>query len=281
MEFSISKFNEKKSIEDQYRDYRSSIGNLTSDSNENYIRYDLKAEVGEGYFKNIKYRDIRFDKGLFKTILSYSLLTSLQQSISSFGMLMVQGLVNTFGSTIMAAYAACSKVDEFANRPLQDLANTFSTYTAQNEGAKKFDRIEEGFKLSLRLILGISLIISLVAYRFAPNLIGVFISKDSVEIIEIGVKYLRRLSIFYFLMGIVIMYYSFFRGLGEMKISIILTILSQFIRVSLSYVLAKTSLGFQAIPISIIIGWFISSIIGFYFHRSIIKDRRTYIESLA
>lgn len=81
-------------------------------------------------FLKFEKKDIVISRDLFKIIFSYSVLTAMQQSISSFGMLLIQGLINTFGTTVMAAFAACSKIDEFANRPLQDLSNAFSTYVA-------------------------------------------------------------------------------------------------------------------------------------------------------
>lgn len=102
-------------------------------------------------FLKFEKKDIVISRDLFKIIFSYSVLTAMQQSISSFGMLLIQGLINTFGTTVMAAFAACSKIDEFANRPLQDLSNAFSTYVAQNKGADNIKRIREGFKDILKL----------------------------------------------------------------------------------------------------------------------------------
>ncbi len=230
-------------------------------------------------FLDFKSSDLKFDKGLFKIILNYSVLTSLQQSISTFGMLLVQGIVNNFGATTMAAYAACSKIDEFANRPMQDLSNAFSTYVAQNDGAGEVDRIKSGVKITLKIIFLMSLIISSVAYIFAPQLISIFVKNSSIEIINIGTKYLRTLSLFYVFIGIIVFLYSFFRGLGEMKISIILTILSQGIRVSLSFILVKTALGFQGIPVAIIIGWIFSTIVGIYFFKSIMGKKSRKLET--
>lgn len=102
-------------------------------------------------FLKFEKKDFVISRDLFNIIFSYSVLTAMQQSISSFGMLLIQGLINTFGTTVMAAFAACSKIDEFANRPLQDLSNAFSTYVAQNKGADNIIRIREGFKDILKL----------------------------------------------------------------------------------------------------------------------------------
>lgn len=220
-------------------------------------------------FLNFERKDIVFSRDLFKTILSYSVLTAVQQSVSSFGMLMVQGLINTFGTTVMAAFAACSKIDEFANRPLQDLSNAFSTYVAQNKGAGNTKRIREGFYVILKLIAIISFIISIVVFIFAPDLISIFVKKESVDIISVGVGYLRIICIFYVLLGCIVMFYGFFRGIGAVNVSIILTFVSQGIRVLLAFVLAKTSMGFTGISWSIVIGWFLSNLLGTFMYRKV------------
>ncbi|ACQ55107.1 MATE family efflux transporter [Clostridium botulinum] len=223
-------------------------------------------------FLDFKRKDIVFSRKLFKTILSYSVLTAVQQSLSSFGMLMIQGLINTFGTTVMAAFAACSKIDEFANRPLQDLSNAFSTYVAQNKGAGNIKRIRQGFHAILKVIALISFIISIVVFIFAPNLISIFVKKESIDIIQVGVGYLRIVCIFYILLGCIVMFYGFFRGMGEVNISIILTVVSQGIRVALAYGLARTSMGFTGICWSIVIGWFLSNALGGFMYKKVMAN---------
>lgn len=83
---------------------------------------------------------------ILKEILNLSSLTCLQQSVMNFGILMVQGLVNSFGSVVMAAFAAAVKIDTFSYLPVQDFGNAYSTFVAQNFGAKKYDRIRSGTK---------------------------------------------------------------------------------------------------------------------------------------
>ena len=90
--------------------------------------------------------DCRWDKANLDTILNLSVMTSVQQSIMNFGILMVQGLVNSFGTVIMAAFAAAVKIDSFAYMPVQDFGNAFSTYVAQNYGAGQTDRIRKGIR---------------------------------------------------------------------------------------------------------------------------------------
>ena len=223
-------------------------------------------------FLNFKRKDLIFSITAFNKVATFSILTALQQSISSFGMMLIQGLVNTFGSTVMAAFAACSKIDSVANAPLQDLGNSFSTYTAQNKGAGEITRIREGFRATSKIILSLSAIISFVAFVFAPNLITLFINKNATEVIAVGVSYLRIVSLFYVLLGFIVMFYGFFRGLGAIKISILMTIVSQGLRVLLAYSFAS-KLGFSGICWAIVVGWFLSDILGFYMYKKVMLKK--------
>lgn len=87
-----------------------------------------------------------WNKHNLSQILNLSVLTSVQQSIMNFGILMVQGLINSFGAVVMAAFAAAVKIDSFAYMPVQDFGNAFSTFVAQNYGAGQVQRIRKGIK---------------------------------------------------------------------------------------------------------------------------------------
>ena len=95
-------------------------------------------------------REDCWDKQNLASILNLSVMTSVQQSIMNFGILMVQGLVNSFGTVIMAAFAAAVKIDSFAYMPVQDFGNAFSTYVAQNYGAGQSERIRKGIRIDRR-----------------------------------------------------------------------------------------------------------------------------------
>ena len=219
-------------------------------------------------FLNFKRKEFIFSISSFKNIAVYSVLTALQQSISSFGMMLIQGLVNTFGTTVMAAFAACSKIDSIANSPLQDLGNAFSTYTAQNKGAGETKRIQAGFRVTSKIIIVLSALMSIIAFVFAPNLMTLFVNRDAVEVIAVGIGYLRIISVFYVLLGFIVMFYGFFRGLGEIKISILMTIVSQGLRVFLAYSLAPIK-GFSGVCWAIVIGWLLSDILGFFMYKKV------------
>ena len=152
-----------------------------------------------------------FDLALFNRVSQYSLLTSLQQSIMNFGILMVQALVNSFGVTIMAAFAIGVKIDTFAYMPAQDFGNAFSTYVAQNKGANKNIRIQKGFRSAIICSSVFSIVLSLLVIIFAPNLVAIFSDSDA-DVIAQGARYLRIEGVFYILIAYLFIHYGFIGG---------------------------------------------------------------------
>jgi len=141
--------------------------------------------------------DMRFDRSSLKEITSFSALTCVQQSVMNFGILMVQGLVNSFGTAVMAAFAAAVKIDSFAYMPVQEFGNAFSTFVAQNFGARKGDRIRRGVRSAFLITIVFSLVISLLVFFFAKPLMLIFVRPDEAEILRIGTEYLRIEGTFY------------------------------------------------------------------------------------
>lgn len=137
-------------------------------------------------------------------ISHFSLLTCMQQSVMNFGILMVQGLVNSFGPSVMAAFAAAVKIDSFAYMPVQDFGNAFSTFIAQNYGAKKEDRIRAGIKSAVGAAAVFCLLISTLVFLFARPLLLIFIRPEESEILSIGVEYLRIEGAFYCGIGAIV-----------------------------------------------------------------------------
>ncbi|UTY39693.1 MATE family efflux transporter [Allocoprobacillus halotolerans] len=202
-----------------------------------------------------------FNKDIFMKIKDYSLLTCIQQSVMNFGILMIQGLVNSFGVITMSAFAAAVKIDSFAYMPVQDFGNAFSTFIAQNKGANLPERIQKGLK-SAMIISGIfCLFISLIVYIFAPILMLIFIHPEEVEIIRQGVEYLQIEGMCYLGIGYLFLLYGYYRGVGKPGISVVLTIASLGTRVALAYLFAPI-LGTIAIWWAIPIGWFLADAIG-------------------
>lgn len=219
--------------------------------------------------------DMHWNKHNLYTIFNLSVLTSLQQSIMNFGILMVQGLVNSFGTVIMAAFAAAVKIDSFAYMPVQDFGNAFSTYVAQNYGAGKKERIEKGIKSAIITVSIFCLIISSLVFIFAKPLMEIFIEPTEVEIIKAGIKYLRIEGACYIGIGILFLLYGFYRAINKPSMSLILTIASLGTRVALAYLLSSISfIGVTGIWLSVPIGWALADIIGilFYFKSKKLRD---------
>lgn len=211
----------------------------------------------------IKKEDMNFNKNNIKNILSLSGFTCLQQSVMNFGILMVQGIVNSFGANVMAAFAVAVKIDTIAYMPVQDFGNAFSVFTAQNYGAGKNERIKSGIKQAVLSIVVFCLIISSIVFIFSENLMQVFVDSSSAEIIKIGTQYLKTEGSFYIGIGILFMLYGYFRAINKPAVSVVLTVLSLGIRVLFAYVLsAIPSFGVMGIWISIPIGWFIADFAG-------------------
>ena len=181
----------------------------------------------------------------------------------NFGILMVQGLVNSFGTAIMAAFAAAVKIDTLAYMPAQEFGNAYSLFISQNYGAKKNERIQKGTKTAAIVSVTFCLAVSAIIWIFARQFMCMFVEADETEIISAGIQYLKIEGTFYFGIGLLFLLYGYFRGIQKSGISLILTIISLGTRVLLSYILApNTPLGVTAIWWSIPIGWILADITG-------------------
>lgn len=203
-----------------------------------------------------------------KQIISFSLLTCIQQSVMNLGILMVQGLVNSFGTVVMAAFAAAVKIDAFAYMPVQDFGNAFSTFIAQNYGAKEKERIQKGLKEAVRISSIFCIIISILVYIFAKPLMMIFIDANETSIILEGVRYLRIEGAFYIGIGCLFLLYGLYRALGRPGMSVVLTVFSLGTRVALAYILSSIpALGVTGIWWSVPIGWALADIVGLVYYK--------------
>ena len=213
----------------------------------------------------LKYEDTKFVKRTAYDIAILSGMTCLQQSVMNFGILMVQGIVNSFGTQIMAAFAVSVKIDTIAYMPVQDFGNAFSTFIAQNFGAGKYDRIKDGIKKALKSVVLFCIFISAIVFIFAKPLMMIFVNAESTEIINIGVQYLRIEGACYIGIGILFMLYGYYRAINKPSMSVVLTVISLGIRVVLAYVLSRV-IDVVGIWWSIPIGWFIADAVGICFY---------------
>lgn len=217
---------------------------------------------------NLTRADCKTDMELLRCVSSWSFLTCLQQSVMNFGILMVQGLVNSFGTSVMAAFAAAVKIDSFAYMPVQDFGNAFSTFIAQNFGAGRAGRIRRGIRSAVILTTLFSLAVSALVFWLSPWLMSLFVSEAESGIIAIGVEYLRIEGSFYVGIGWLFLLYGLYRAVALPSMSVVLTVVSLGTRVALAYALAAIpSVGYTGIWWSVPIGWALADITGLWYYR--------------
>ena len=205
--------------------------------------------------------DLQFNRQILGEIGNLSSMTCVQQSVMNFGILMVQGLVNSFGPVIMAAFAAAVKIDTFAYLPVQDFGNAYSTFIAQNYGAGKKERIRKGTKESFLISFLFCIVISAVVCIFAAPLMRIFVSAKETAVIASGVRYLRIEGAFYCGIGCLFLLYGYYRAVKKPGMSVVLTVISLGTRVALAYILSAY-IGETGIWIAIPIGWVFADITG-------------------
>lgn len=216
----------------------------------------------------VKAKYLHPEFSLVKEIAQFSFLTSLQQSVMNLGILMVQGLVNSFGTVIMAAFAAAVKIDSFAYMPVQDFGNAFSTFVAQNFGAKKEARIREGIKKAVLMAMAFCIVISIGVFVFAKPLMLIFVQPEETAILAAGVEYLRIEGAFYCGIGCLFLLYGFYRAVKLPGMSVVLTVISLGTRVVLAYVLSSIeAIGVTGIWWSVPVGWALADLAGFWYYR--------------
>lgn len=200
-----------------------------------------------------------FDFNILKNIGKIALPSILQQSIVSVGNLFVQALVNSYGAVVIAGYAAATKIDSITILPMANMSNAVSTFSGQNIGADKPERIKKGYKAALFMIGIFCAFAAVIMFLFGHKLVGLFVdAKVSSGVIDIGIQYLRIVSIFYFFMGLMVITNGILRGCGDMKIFLASTLTNLSTRVLCAYGLAYV-IGQRAIWWAVPLGWIFAS----------------------
>ena len=198
-----------------------------------------------------------------REIAGFSALTCAQQSIMNLGILAVQGLVNSFGGTVMAAFASAVKIDAFAYLPVQDFGNACSVFLAQNYGAGERSRLREGLRAAAVMAVLFGLLSSAVVWIFAGPLMGLFVPPGEAAVVAEGVRYLRIEGAFYWGIGLLFLFYGLYRAVGRPGMSVVLTVISLGTRVALAYALAALpTVGVVGIWWSVPIGWLLADLAG-------------------
>lgn len=210
-----------------------------------------------------------FSWRLLKDFSIIAVPSILQQSFISVGNIIIQSVINGFGTAVMAGYSASVKLNNMVITSLTTLGNGISNFTAQNLGAAKFDRIKAGFRAGLKLVWALCIPIVLV-YEFAGSkLVYIFLDNPTGAAMDTGVLFLRIVSPFYFVVAAKLVSDGILRGAGLMKKFMIATFTDLILRVALAEVLSHTALGATGIWLSWPIGWTIATVLSIVFYATI------------
>lgn len=216
---------------------------------------------------------MRMEKSVLNRVMQYSVFTCAQQSVMNFGILMIQGLVNSFGTVTMAAFAVAVKIDTLAYMPAQEFGNAFSLFVSQNFGARKYERIRKASGMAVKVSVSFCLVISVIVWIFAASLVEIFLTDPQLAIVSAGVNYLHIEGVFYWGIGCLFLLYGLYRGMEKPVMSLVLTVISLGTRVALAYLLAPMpQFGVNAIWWAIPVGWILADLTGFVYYLRIRKN---------
>ena len=195
-----------------------------------------------------------FDSSLLKKTVSYGWASAMQQATVQLGKIAVQAIVNTMGVNAMAAFTASSRIDDFAYIPQQNIGHAATTLMAQNRGAGKKDRVRKGFFCGLKIEAVYAVCITVLCYLCAEPIIRLF--ADQPEVVELGVRFLRLVSLFYLMPALTNGVQGGFRGLGDLKITLNSSMLNMAGRVAAAAVFVLIlHMHIEALPYSYAVGW--------------------------
>ena len=197
-----------------------------------------------------------FEKSIMVTTFRYSITSALQQMCVQLGKVVVQVVINAKGPAFIAAYTAINKIDDFTVTPQQNIAHAMTTFIAQNRGAGEKEREREGFKCGIKIELAYSLILCIVTYLCSDMLMRLFVKSNETEVISLGVSYLKLISVMYFLPGITNGVQGFFRGIGDLKVTLYSTMTNMFFRALSAYIfISLLSMKFNSLALANMTGW--------------------------
>ena len=195
-----------------------------------------------------------FDKSLLGKTISYGWASAMQQATVQLGKLGIQAIVNSMGVAIAAAFAVVNRIDDFAYTPEQNIGHAMTALMAQSKGAGKKDRLKEAFKSGLKIEFIYGVLIFLVCFLLANPLMRLFTNDP--DVIRHGVTYLRLISVMYLLPAATNGIQGYFRGIGDLKITLISSFVNMGVRVAVAAILVFLfSLQIEALPYSYLAGW--------------------------
>lgn len=205
-----------------------------------------------------------FEKSLLAKTFSYGITSALQLMCVQLGKLFVQSMVNAQGIASMAAFAATNRVDDFALTPQQNIAHATTTFMAQNKGAGQNKRMKEGFLRGVMIEYVYTIITSLIVFFFARPIIQLFLSKDSSKALQLAVTYIQIIAFMYLISGTTNILQGFFRGTGDLKITLISSLTNIITRVIFTFLFLNIMhRGFGSLAWANTAGWIAMFILEF------------------
>lgn len=208
-----------------------------------------------------------FSVDLLKRFAIIAVPSTLQQSFISIGNIVIQGVINGFGTDVMAGYSAAVKLNNLVITSFTTLGNGISNYAAQNLGAGKLDRVKAGFSAGLKLVWSLCVPLALLYFFCGRTLMGFFLDNPTEKAMDTGVVFLRILSPFYFVVSAKLAADGILRGTGMMKQFMTATFTDLILRVVLAFVLSATPLGATGIWCAWPIGWTVATVLSIRFYR--------------
>lgn len=205
-------------------------------------------------FLVFKEKEFVFDLDLLRVIVGYSFVAATQQITLHLGKLLVQGAVNPLGVFAVAAFNAVTRIDDFVMIVQQNISHGITGFLAQNKGAKNYNRIRKGFLVGVKMELVYSLVMMIVIFVFAKELMLLFMGNGASEVVEAGMQYLKVMAFLYFLPGLTNVIQGYFRGLGKMKITLNGTFVQMVFRVAAAYGIASY-FGVKGFALACLVGW--------------------------
>jgi putative MATE family efflux protein len=199
-------------------------------------------------------KEMRLDKELLNLTLRQGAITALQQSCQPIGKLLIQGMINPLGVSTIAAFNAVNRVDDFAFTPEQSISSGIMTFVAQNRGAKNSSRIRKGFRTGLMIEAGYWVFICILILVIKEPVMKLFVSENDTGMVGIGVQYLGLMAFFYLMPAFTNGIQGFFRGMGNMSITLISTLIQISVRVVFVSLFVPV-MGLKGVAYASLIGW--------------------------
>ena len=210
----------------------------------------------------------RFSGVILGQIAAIAVPSIIQQSFISVGNIVIQGVINGFGTSVMAGYSAAVKLNNLVITSFTTLGNGISNYTAQNIGAKMFSRVRAGFSGGMKMVWVICVPVCLLYFFGGAQLLLFFIDSPTPEALHTGVLFLRILSPFYFIAAAKLVADGVLRGAGLMRKFMTATFTDLVLRVGLAVLLSKTALGSVGIWCAWPVGWCVAALLSVLFYRA-------------